>query len=156
MKPAAYHYPDAHPDLEAFPKSSLPPTPAHQGQAPVSGKRKSPPPTLSPETTVVLKQTKAAPSGSRGRIRAADFEGISKAVLDDAIKEFSTLIATRHAFPEKLSSDDREKWAAECWVLACKKRSIQMEFDNDASTLVHHLITNFRSLINFLDHGTYL
>ncbi|KIJ91433.1 hypothetical protein K443DRAFT_14399 [Laccaria amethystina LaAM-08-1] len=64
MKPAAYHYPNAHPDLEAFPKCLLPPTPACHGQAPISRKRKSPPSTLSPETTVVLKQTKAAPSDS--------------------------------------------------------------------------------------------
>ena len=114
FKPAVYHYLDAHPNLEAFP-----PTPAYQGQAPVSRKRKSPPPTLSLEMTVIL-ETKAAPSGSQGHIQAADFEGISKAILDNAIKEFSTLITTHHAFPEKLLSDDCEKWTAECWVLACK------------------------------------
>jgi Domain of unknown function (DUF6532) len=124
--PIQYVYTDDHRDLQSF-------APAVPNLVPESDKRKSPPSTPAPSTTVTIKKTKLTSGGSRGRVKASDFDSITKAVLEDAISYYRTQISTVYGYPDRIQDRD---WAAAAWVKACKDRGLQIEFDDDILKLV--------------------
>jgi hypothetical protein len=92
---------------------------------------------MSPSSTVITKKIKVESSGSRGRVRAGDFDQVSKAVLEDAISKFRALISTVGPYPDKTEERD---WAADCWVQACESRNLRIEFEEDSLKLVRFQI----------------
>jgi hypothetical protein len=99
-RPLVYHYQDAHTALETFPHSApapatLVPQTSLQPAQPAYPKRKENPPTASAETTVVTKQIKIEGSGSRGRIRTADFDELTRSIIDTTISIYRAQIAYR-------------------------------------------------------------
>lgn len=159
-EPVPYFYPNAHPDLEYFPRSSLsasltssppdhtpapsrrPPAPpfapsvhgaAHNLPQPTQhsmlGIRKSPPPNVFPSPTIIIKKVKNETVGSRGRVRASDFDDLTKVILEGAISEFRTVvICAEEPYPGRVEARD---FAADAWVNACRERNIRIEFDED-------------------------
>lgn len=126
QEPTRYVYPEAHPELESFPCSA-----AEAERA--SLKRKSPPQTTSPSSTIYIKKSKTDASGTRGRVRAADFDEMTKSILEDAMSKYRVSIAAEEPYPDRV--DDRDL-AADAWVRACEDRKLRMDFDEDILKLV--------------------
>ncbi|KAF8874589.1 hypothetical protein BD779DRAFT_1450823, partial [Infundibulicybe gibba] len=138
-QPITYIYPNAHPDLEQFPRSASTsldsPSAATSHSDSSLGVRKSPPPTPSPSSTIITKKIKTETVGSRGRVRASDFDDLSKAVLEDAIVDYRAQVCTVEPYPDRLQDRD---WAAKVWVKACEERNVRIEFDEDILKLVYY------------------
>ncbi|KAF5328972.1 hypothetical protein D9611_013502 [Ephemerocybe angulata] len=128
-----YYHPDSHPDLENFPPSSLPHFLTHKLS------RTSPP---KPGTSAKRKSTECdhievkrvkiivpGPSGSRHCYSAADFEGLGKAILNDAITSFRVRCATQYPFPDK--SGMRDERASQSWIDFCGKRELKMNYTTE-------------------------
>ena len=176
-KPVVYKYPDAHPDLEAFPrsesthvskqaelvclfqlitirflilltflllKSATPP------MAPIINTRvrKDCPATPASSTTVVTKRPKTESSGSRGRARVADFDELSKSLLEESISIYRAQIGGVQPYPDRL--EDRDT-ATGAWVESCNARGVRVEFDEDmlklvSLTILPNVVLSIRSL----------
>lgn len=109
---------------------------AHPQPSPHSnlGIRKSPPLTASPSSTVIIKKAKNETVGSRGRVRVADFDDLTKVVLESAISEYRTVyICGVEPYPDRVEARD---FAADTWVDACGERNVRIEFDEDILKLV--------------------
>ncbi|RDB18461.1 hypothetical protein Hypma_000275 [Hypsizygus marmoreus] len=130
QEPRHYVYPNAHSELESFPRSGLSASP--DGHSTL-GIRKSPPPTMSVASTITIKKPKVETTGSRGRVRASDFDDLSKTVLEDAIAEYRARICTQDPYPDRIR--DRE-WGTSVWVAACAARGVQIEFEESALKLI--------------------
>ncbi len=149
-KPKKIFYPNVHPDLREFQTFKSVTTSDALDKEGVSnsgltkpssllGVRKIGPTTVSSETTRVLKSTKVASGGTRGRARASDFDELTKAVLEDAITLYKGKLFTSGAFLDRTAEYDL---AVESFVLVCKARKIQMEIDDDLMKLVCDLALN--------------
>lgn len=118
-----------------------PATPAPSGRAakklePVatnSRVRKDCPATPAPSTTVVTKRPKIESSGSRGRARVADFDDLSKSILEETISIYRAQIGGVHPYPDHL--EDRDA-ATGAWVESYNARGVRVEFDEDMLKLV--------------------
>ncbi|KAJ7592321.1 hypothetical protein C8J56DRAFT_781103 [Mycena floridula] len=142
QQPTKYFYPDAHPDLENFPRSSSPAGSITEDPGLGSlGKRKTPPSTPAAETTVQLKQVKISSSGSRARIRAADFDDFSKKVIEDAIVPYKAGIFTVNAYPDRTQDSQN---AANAFVDACKKKNVEIEVSDTILKLIQGRATQGR------------
>lgn len=75
-----------------------------------------------------------APSGTRNRVCASNFDGHSKAVLGDAISYFRGMVATVHGFPEV--TGDRDEWVTVARVESHFRREIEVDFTLEAAGLV--------------------
>jgi hypothetical protein len=116
-----YHYPDAQPAPEPTRKE----TPER--------KRKETPPTSSMETTVVTKKIKAEGSGSRGRIRQADFDELTRSVIEETVSIYRAQIGSVDPFPER--ADDRDT-VKQAWLEVCTSRNVRVELEEDIFKLV--------------------
>ena len=96
-------------------------------------KRKEVPVTTSTGTTVVTKCPKTAKSGSRGRVRASDFDDLSKSLIEGTITIYKAKLSAKHPFPER--AEDREA-VKESWVETCHERNVQVDLDEDIFKLV--------------------
>ena len=121
LEESLYHYPDAQPAPERTQKE----TPEK--------KRKETPTTTSAETTVVTKKIKAEGSGSRGRIRQADFDELTRSVIEETISIYRAQIGSVETFPERTDDRDTVKHA---WLEVCTSRNLRVELDEDIFKLV--------------------
>ncbi|KDQ62843.1 hypothetical protein JAAARDRAFT_188486 [Jaapia argillacea MUCL 33604] len=94
--------------------------------------RRPHPPTTSPSTTRVAKKNKHAREGSRGRVRAHDYQQLKRQVFDCAKGHYRCQISTEYPYP---GSTEATKWAADCWRRACRDKGIVIEFDDELETL---------------------
>ena len=98
------------------------------------GIQKSPPPRPDADTTVVTKSAHTGSTGSRGRVHVADFDMLSKGLLEDAIGMYHVDITTWNPFPNRLEDCDL---AFSRFTKACLERNLSMEFEEDHLKLVH-------------------
>jgi hypothetical protein len=96
-------------------------------------KRKEPPTTTSSETTVVTKRIKVEGSGSRGRVRTADFDDLTRSIIEDTISIYRAQISSVEPFPER--TDDRDT-IKQAWLEVCTGRSLRVELEEDIYKLV--------------------
>jgi len=140
-RPLVYRYQDAHAALETFPRSApvqatLVPQASLQPAQPADPKRKENPPTASAETTVVTKRIKIEGSGSRGRIRTADFDELTRSIIEETISIYRAQIGAVEPFPERTEDRDTVKQA---WVEVCTGRNLRVELEEDIFKLVRHI-----------------
>jgi hypothetical protein len=119
-----------------IPQASLKPA------QPADRKRKENPPTASAETAVVTKQIKVEGSGSRGRIRAADFDELTRSIIEEMISIYHAQIGTVEPFPE--CTDDRDT-VKQAWVEVCTGRNLRVELEED----IFKLVSQFRGFFMF-------
>lgn len=96
-------------------------------------KRKDSPTTTSPETTVVTKQIKVEGSGSRGRVRTADFDELTRSIIEETISIYRAQIGSVEPFPER--TDDRDT-VKQAWLEVCTGRNLRVELEEDIFKLV--------------------
>jgi hypothetical protein len=96
-------------------------------------KRKESPTTTSSETTVVTKSIKLEGSGSRGRVRTADFNELARSIIEETISIYRAQIGGVDPFPER--TDDRDT-VKQAWVEVCSGRNVQVELEEDMFKLV--------------------
>ncbi|PBK99791.1 hypothetical protein ARMGADRAFT_1025917 [Armillaria gallica] len=147
-KPTKICYPNTHPDLHNIQqplrnasvaamavssRDAIIPTSTPTASSSTLGVRKSPPATISAETTHVVKSVKVAMGGSRGHTRTSDFDELTKAVLKDAITVYKGHLFTNGAF---LECSEEYDLAVESFIFMCKTHKIQMEIDNDLMKLI--------------------
>ena len=78
---------------------------ASSASKPVAGSvRKNPPPRADVDTTTVVKSARVGNSGTRNRVRIADFDAFTKDLLEDAISYYKADINTKNPFwnPSKI------------------------------------------------------
>ena len=123
-EPHVYGYLDAHPvppALESLPHSSRSPPAKPSQPAPIACKRKDTPPSTSAETTVLIKCVKVEGSGSRGRIRTADFDELMRSIIEEVISIYHAQIGGVEPFPERADDHDSVKQA---WLEVCTSHSL--------------------------------
>jgi hypothetical protein len=96
-------------------------------------KRKEIPATTATETTVVTKKIKSEGSGSRGRIRQADFDELTRSILEETISIYRAQIGSVEPFPERTEDRNTVKQA---WVEVCTSRNLRVELEEDIYKLV--------------------
>lgn len=126
--------------LETFPRSApvqatLVPQASIQPAQPADPKRKENPSTASAETTVVTKRIKIEGSGSRGRIRTANFDELTRSIIEETISIYRAQIGAVEPFPER--TDDRDT-VKQAWVEVCTSRNLRVELEEDIFKLVCH------------------
>jgi hypothetical protein len=99
-------------------------------------KRKEAPTTTSSETTVVTKRIKVEGSGSRGRVRTADFDDLTRSIIEETISIYRAQISTVEPFPER--ADDRDT-IKQAWLEVCTGRNLRLELEEDIFKLVSDL-----------------
>ena len=119
------HYADTQPALESTQKEAS------------EMKRKETPATTSIDTTVVTKKVKADGSGSRGRIRQADFNELTRSIIEETISIYRVQIGSVEPFPER--ADDRDT-VKQAWVEVCTSRNVRVELEEDIFKLVSDYI----------------
>ena len=161
-KPVVYKYPDAHPNLKAFPRSES----THVSKQAelvclfqlVTVRflilltflllKADCPATPAPSTTVVTIRPKTESSGSRGRARVADFDELSKSLLEESISIYRAQIGGVQPYPDRL--EDRDT-ATGAWLESCNVRGVRVEFDKDmlklvSLTILPNVVLSIRSL----------
>jgi hypothetical protein len=98
-------------------------------------KRKETPETTSHETTVVTKSVKVEGSGSRGRVRAADFNELTRSIIEETISIYRAQIASIEPFPER--ADDRNT-VKQAWLEVCTGWNLRIELEEDIFKFVSH------------------
>jgi hypothetical protein len=98
-------------------------------------KRKETPETTSHETTIVTKSVKIEGSGSRGRVRAADFNELTRSIIEETISIYRAQIASVEPFPER--TDDRDT-VKQAWLEVCTARNLRVELEEDIFKFVSH------------------
>jgi hypothetical protein len=117
-----YHYLDAQPAPEPTRKETPGP----------ERKRKETPATTSTETMVVTK-IKAEGSGSRGRVRQADFDELTRSIIEETISIYRAQIGSVEPFPER--ADDRNT-VKQAWLEVCTSRNLQANLAEDIYKMV--------------------
>jgi hypothetical protein len=122
------------------PPALMPATPAppkHSTTAMTNVKiRKEAPATACAATTVVTKSAKTTNTGTRGRVRASDFDDLSKSLIEGTISIYKAKLSAKHPFPERVEDRDAVK---DSWMEVCTERNVQVELEEDAFKLVMHL-----------------
>ena len=98
-------------------------------------KRNEIPTTASSETTVVTKKIKVEGSGSRGRIRTADFDKLTRSIIEETISIYRAQISSVEPFPDRTEDHDTIKQA---WIEVCTGQNVQVELEEDIYKLVSH------------------
>jgi hypothetical protein len=96
-------------------------------------KRKEIPATTAPETTVITKSLKVEGSGSRGRVRAADFDELTRSITEETISIYRAQIASVEPFPER--ADDRDI-VKQAWLEVCAGRNLKVDIEEGAFKFV--------------------
>ena len=91
-------------------------------------KRKEAPDTTSEKPTIVTKSIKVEGSGSRGRVRAADFNELTRSLIEETISIYRAQIASVEPFPER--ADDRIT-VKQAWLEVCTGRSLRVDLEED-------------------------
>lgn len=91
-------------------------------------KRKEIPATTAPETMVITKSIKVEGTGSRGRVRAADFNEMTRSIIEETISIYRAQIASVEPFPER--TDDRDI-VKQAWLEVCTGRNLRVELEED-------------------------
>ena len=125
LEESLYHCPDAQP------------APEHTRKETPEKKQKETPTTTSAETTVVTKKIKAEGSGSRGCICQADFDELTRSVIEETISIYWAQIGSVEPFPERTDDRDTVKHA---WLEVCTSRNLRVELDEDIFKLVSDCI----------------
>jgi hypothetical protein len=139
--PARYYCPDgAHPSPEQFssPGHILNDQQPSDSEPTSLGIRKSPPPRADADTVTVIKSARTGTAGSRGRVRVADFDDLSKGLLEDAIGMYRADINTLNPFPSRL--EDRDS-AFSKFTRACSEGKVSMDFEEDHLKVVRFAFT---------------
>jgi hypothetical protein len=113
--------------------TELEPSKGKQKETPEISKRKETPTTMSAETTVVTKKIKLEGSGSRNRVRTADFDELTRSVIEETISIYRAQIGGVEPFPER--SDDRDT-VKQAWLEVCTGRNVRVELEEDMFKLV--------------------
>ncbi|KAG6827067.1 hypothetical protein H0H92_013336 [Tricholoma furcatifolium] len=103
--------------------------------------RKDHPVTMSTSTTVVVKKVKVENTGTRGRPRVADYDSMTRAVLEAAIAHFRADVVTREPFLDHAMDSQA---AARAWVRACHHHKVQMEFEDEIEKLINSRTSQVR------------
>lgn len=109
----------------------------HDSPEPSNRKRKENPATTSTETTVVTKSLKVEGSGSRGRVRAADFSELTRSIIEETISIYRAQIGSVEPFPER--TDDRDI-VKQAWIEVCTGRSLRVEIEEDIFKFVSYSV----------------
>jgi hypothetical protein len=96
-------------------------------------KLKETPTTTCAETTIVTKKVKAEGSGSRGRVRQADFDELTRSIIEETISIYRAQIGSVEPFPER--TDDRDT-VKQAWLEVCTSRNLRVELEEDMFKLV--------------------
>jgi len=80
-----------------------------------------------------MKSARIGTSGTRNRVRMADFDVFMKDLLEDAMSYYKADINTKNPFPEPL--EDRDS-ATSAFIKACSDRNVQVELEEDHLRLV--------------------
>lgn len=111
-----------------------PAAPETKRKDPSERKRKEAPAiSTSPETTVVTKKVKIEGSGTRGRVRTADFDDLTWSVIEETISIYRAQISSAEPFPERTEDRDTIKQA---WLEVCTSRDVRVELEEDVFKLV--------------------
>ena len=129
--PATIAYGDSEESLHLYPdvQPAPPPIPKETHER----KRKESPASTSIETTVVTKKIKGEGSGSRGRIRQADFDELTRSIIEETISIYRAQIGSVEPFPERAEDCDTVKQA---WLEVCTSRNVRVELEEDIFKLV--------------------
>jgi hypothetical protein len=103
-------------------------------------KRKETPPTTSTETMVVTKRIKAEGSGTRGRVRQADFDELTRSVIEETVSIYRAQIGSVEPFPERAEDRNTVKQA---WLEVCTGRNVRVELEEDVFKLVSNGSSSF-------------
>jgi hypothetical protein len=136
-----HHYPDVHPAPETVTKQKE----TVEKEIPES-KRKEPPTTTSAETTIVTKRIKVEGSGSRGRIRTADFGVLKQSLVEETISIYRAQIGGVDPFPER--SDDRDT-VKQAWLEVCTARNVEIDIEDDMYKVVCD--TSYFQVLHFVE-----
>ena len=82
---------------------------------------------------VLIKHVKVEGSGSRGRIRTADFDELTRSIIEEVISIYRVQIGGVEPFPEHADDCDSVKQA---WLEVCTSRSLRVELEEDIFKLV--------------------
>jgi hypothetical protein len=88
---------------------------------------------MSYEDTVVPKVKKNA-DGSRRRVKASDFDEISKEILITACSVYRCLIVTQAPFPDSVAAETQ--LAKEAWCEACQLKGVDVKLTPSAVNMV--------------------
>ncbi|KAG2738353.1 hypothetical protein P692DRAFT_20758820, partial [Suillus brevipes Sb2] len=88
---------------------------------------------MSYEDTVVPKVKKNA-DGSRRRVKASDFDEISKEILITACSVYRCLIVTQAPFPDSVAAET--KLAKEAWCEACQLKGVDVKLTPSAVNML--------------------
>ena len=109
------------PALESLPHSSCSPPAKPSQPAPIACKQKDTLPSTSAKTTVLIKHVKVEGSGSHGRICTADFDELTRSIIEEVISIYRVQIGGVEPFPER--ADDRDS-VKQAWLEVCTSRSL--------------------------------
>lgn len=98
---------------------------------------------MSTETTVVTKKIKAEGSGSRGRIRQADFDELTRSIIEETISIYRAQIGSVEPFPER--ADDRDT-VKQAWLEVCTSRNLRVELEED----IFKLVSGYSYFLHFI------
>ena len=76
---------------------------------------------------------KAEGSGSRGRIRQADFDELTRSIIEETISIYRAQIGSIEPFPEQ--ADDRNT-VKQAWLEVCTTQNLRVELEEDIFKLV--------------------
>ena len=82
---------------------------------------------------VLIKRVKVEGSGSCGRIRTADFDELTRSIIEEVILIYRVQIGGVEPFPERADDHDSVKQA---WLEVCTSRSLRVELEEDIFKLV--------------------
>lgn len=92
---------------------------------------------MSLEDVLIVPKVKKNSDGSRQRVKASDFDNISKEILTTACSIFRCLIVTRAPFPDSVAVETN--LAKEAWHEACKIKDIDVKITPLAVKMVSNL-----------------
>ena len=139
--PAAIQYHGSEKSFNRYPDAQPAPAPTQKDTP--ERKRKDTPPTTSTETTLVTKRIKVEGSGSRGRIRQADFDELTRSVIEETISIYRAQIGSVEPFPER--ADDRDT-VKQAWLEVCTSRNVRVELEED----IFKLVSDVTYLLHFV------
>jgi hypothetical protein len=83
-------------------------------------------------------------SGSRGRIRTADFDDLTLSIVEETISIYRAQISSVEPFPDRTEDRDTIKQA---WIEVCTGRNVRVDLEedifklvSDASDFIHYVV----------------
>ncbi|KAH7906732.1 hypothetical protein BJ138DRAFT_1104899 [Hygrophoropsis aurantiaca] len=89
----------------------------------------------------VTQKVKLNDGGSRGRVRAGDFDKIYQSILLLAISHYRAILVTVNPYPSGMQA---QQWAGDAWAKACRSKGVLIDFDEDAVKLIRARESNIR------------